>query len=75
MTCQPGDRIRLDLMPNDPCPIESGATGTVTHVTDTRGMFKDSSAQIWVEWDNGRSLMLLEGVDQYTVTEGAQSHR
>lgn len=48
----PGDRVRVTgLMPNDPCPIEIGSTGTITDVN----IFD----QIMVDWDSGRSLILL----------------
>jgi hypothetical protein len=57
----PGDRIRLLSMPNDPDPIPAGSTGTV--VSATTGTF----AQIDVDWDNGRTLALIPGVDQYEI--------
>ena len=57
----PGDRIRLLSMPDDPDPIPAGSTGTVVSVTT--GTF----AQLEVEWDNGRSLALIPGVDQYEI--------
>lgn len=53
-----GTRIRLLDMPNDPAPIGFGTTGTVT---DGNG------AQMWVDWDNGRNLALLVGLDKYEV--------
>ena len=59
----PGDRIRLLAMPNDPDPIPPGSTGTV--VSATAGTF----AQIEVDWDNGRTLALIPGVDQYDIIE------
>jgi len=60
---QTGDRIRLLAMPEDPDPIPSGSTGTVTRVTD------GPVAQISVDWDNGRTLSLVPGVDQFEVIE------
>lgn len=59
-----GDRIRLIEMPNDPCPIEPGTTGTVTKVHKT-----SLGTQLWVDWDSPRSLMLIEGTDRYEVIE------
>lgn len=49
-------------MPNDPFPVEPGSTGTVVSVTG------GAMAQIDVNWDNGRSLCLLPGVDEYEIT-------
>jgi hypothetical protein len=56
----PGTRIELLTMPNDPCPIEAGARGTVLRDWS-------NESQVNVRWDNGRSLFLIPGVDTYTV--------
>ena len=56
-----GDRIRLIAMPDDPDPIPVGSTGTILSVTEGR------FAQIEVEWDSGRSLALVPGVDRYEI--------
>ncbi len=53
-----GTRIRLLSMDNDPDPVPVGSTGTVTG---------GNGEQLWVKWDNGRSLILLVGIDQYEV--------
>ena len=53
-----GKRVRCLRMENDPHPIESGTEGTVIHV---------GGGIINVNWDNGRSLGLVEGEDQYMV--------
>lgn len=53
-----GTRIALISMGKDPDPIAPGATGTVTGGT---------GAQLWVEWDNGRTLNLLVGEDRWEV--------
>ena len=62
-TVQKGDRIRLLHMPDDPDPILVGSTGTVTNVTT------GPLGQVSVDWDNGRSLSLVPGVDQFEVVE------
>ena len=53
-----GDRIKLVAMPDDPAPIEEGALGTVTNVIKS-SMGGRPSTQIWVDWDNGRNLMVV----------------
>lgn len=58
-----GKRIRLLEMPDDPCPIEVGDEGEVTYVGP--GLYE--KPQIWVTWDSGRTLMLIEGIDKYEV--------
>lgn len=59
-TPRPGDRIRLIAMPEDPDPIPPGSTGTVTAVRQHR-----TWAQVDVDWDNGRKLMLAVPPDQF----------
>jgi hypothetical protein len=62
---QPGDRIRLVAMSDDPDPIPPGTTGTVTAVRPQR-----TWAQVDVAWDNGRTLMLVVPPDQFEVVAG-----
>jgi hypothetical protein len=52
----PGTRIRLLSMPDDPDPILVGAEGVVV---------ENFGHQIHIKWDNGRSLMLIDGVDTW----------
>ena len=64
----PGDRIRLIKMPNDPNPIESGATGIVTQINSVDAFGED---HLIVNWDNGRDLNLIVGEDEFEVIEKA----
>jgi hypothetical protein len=64
-TIQKGDRIRLLHMPDDPDPIPAGSIGTVTRVTT------GPLGQVSVDWDSGRSLSLVPGVDRFEVIEPA----
>ncbi|TXI53739.1 DUF4314 domain-containing protein [Mycolicibacter arupensis] len=58
---QPGDRVKIaGGMPNEPDPLPIGTMGTVVRVLE-------SSGQIDVDWDNGRSLFLLADVDPFWV--------
>jgi hypothetical protein len=65
-TPQPGDRIRLVAMPDDPDPVPSGTAGTVTAVRQ-----HGTWAQVDVAWDNGRTLMLVVPPDQCKVIPDA----
>ena len=56
-----GTRICLDRMENDPHPIPSGTKGTVIAV--------DDAGQLLMKWDNGRSLSLIPGEDQFHVIQ------
>lgn len=53
-----GKRIKLLSMDNDPNPVPDGMEGTVIHI---------GGGIINVDWDNGRSLGVVEGVDKYTI--------
>ena len=57
----PGTRIRLIEMPNDTAPVPAGSCGTVLAV--------DDAGQLLMRWDNGRSLSLIPGVDNFEVLE------
>ena len=53
----PGTRIVLNSMGNDPRPIQSGMRGTVEVVDDI--------GTVHCEFDNGRSLGLIESEDDF----------
>lgn len=54
-----GDRVRMVGIMHDPDPLTIGEEGLVTRVNATAG-------QIFVQWDSGRNLILLEE-DPYVV--------
>ncbi|WP_141120054.1 DUF4314 domain-containing protein [Mycobacterium malmoense] len=61
MTLQPGDRVQItSTMPDERDPLPVGTAGTVVRVLD-------SSRQVDVEWDDGRTLLLLLDIDPYQV--------
>lgn len=61
----PGTRIELHFMPDDPRPIEPGTCGTVYHVDDIGTLHTD--------FDNGRSLGVVWGVDSFSVIEQTEA--
>ena len=60
----PGTRIRLLEMSDDANPVSVGTCGAVLAV--------DDAGQLLMQWDNGRSLSLLPGVDSFGVLERPQ---
>ena len=55
----PGTRIRLNSMEDPYAPITPGTEGEVD--------FVDDEGQIFMKWDNGRTLPLTPGEDSFTV--------
>ena len=55
----PGTRIRLNAMDDPYHPILPGTEGEVD--------FVDDEGQIFMKWDNGRTLPLIPGEDSFTV--------
>ena len=56
-----GKRITLIRRGEDPHPIKAGEQGTI------RG--EDGMGHIHVDWDNGRGLALIPGVDMYKIEQ------
>lgn len=54
-----GTRLRCDWMEDHWAAIPPGMTGTVTHI--------DDAGTIHMKWDNGRTLGLVYGEDQFTI--------
>jgi hypothetical protein len=55
-TYAPGTRIELQHM-EDPQPVPDGTRGSVAYV--------DDAGTIHMKWDNGRTLGLVPGEDQF----------
>lgn len=54
-----GTRIRLNHMDDPYAPILPGTTGSVEYI--------DDAGNIHMKWDNGRSLSLIDGVDDFEI--------
>ena len=59
----PGDRVELIRMDDDPDPIEPGQQGTVQRITK----MGDGSETVEIEWDNGRTLAVIIPPDECRV--------
>ena len=61
-TVKVGDRVELVSMDDTWTDLKPGDKGTV-YKTD------ESQELIWVDWDNGEKLALLEGIDKFKVVK------
>ena len=57
-----GDRVELVLMDDTWTSLKPGDKGTVYKIDEEQEL-------IWVDWDNGEQLALLDGVDKYKVVK------
>ena len=57
-----GTRIRLIRMDDPYAPVPPGTVGEVA--------FVDDAGNIHMKWQGGRSLALIEGVDEFEVISG-----
>ena len=53
----PGTRLQLEHMDDPYAPVPPGTQGTVA--------FVDDAGQVHMEWDNGRTLAIIPGVDRF----------
>jgi len=60
-----GDRIKILHMKDDPSWNKSICLGDIGTVIDIDTIDLLEQTQIWVQFDNGSRLALLEGIDRY----------
>ena len=57
-----GDRIELIETNDSWTKLEKGSKGTITKIE------KDQEL-IWIKWDNGEKLAILDGIDRYKIID------
>jgi len=57
-----GDRIELVYTNDELTDLKPGDRGTVTEIEENQ-----VERLIWVNWDNGERLALIEGIDEFKV--------
>jgi hypothetical protein len=62
-----GDIIEMINMPDDPNPILPGTKGMVVGYNSVGGPFNEDHMS--VNWENGRNLSLIVGVDEFKVVK------
>ena len=55
-----GDRIELIEINDTWTKLEKGSKGTIKKIDEKQDL-------IWVDWDNGEKLAILDGVDIYRL--------
>lgn len=66
MTLGKGSRVRLIHTDDLYTDLKAGAMGTVTDITEVDlGNGIPCFRQIWVDWDSGSKLALIDGKDEY----------
>jgi len=63
-TVKVGDRVELITMNDTWTKLEKGSKGIVSKIEK-----EENEAIIWVKWDNGEKLALLEGIDKFRVVK------
>jgi hypothetical protein len=57
-----GDRVELVFINDSLTRLRPGDQGTVTKIED-----ESDETLVWVQWDNGEHLALLDPIDKYKV--------
>ena len=57
-----GDRVELIETNDTWSKIEKGSKGTIKKIDIDQEL-------IWIDWDNGEKLALLEGIDKYKIID------
>ena len=63
-----GARVVLVHTDDPYTKLKPGDEGTVNSITELPAQL-GGDMQIWVSWDNGSGLALVEGKDQYVIVE------
>ena len=61
-----GDRIKLISTDNPYTRLKPGDSGVVWDIT-TFESSNEETKQIWIRWDDGGSLALIEGKDEWEI--------
>ena len=63
-TVKVGDRVQIIFMNDTWTRLKTGDKGTVFKVEISL-----DETLIWVDWDNGEQLALLEGIDEFKIVK------
>ena len=57
-----GDRVEIVTITDTWTKLEKGSRGTVFKIENS-----SDEPLIWVNWDSGETLALIEGIDKYKI--------
>ena len=57
-----GDKIQLISIDDTMTKLKTGAKGTIFKIDEEQEL-------IWVKWNNGEELALIQGVDKFNVVK------
>jgi hypothetical protein len=57
-----GDRVEITEMNDTWSKLEKGSKGTVSKIEEDQDL-------IWIDWDNGEKLALLDGIDKFKIVK------
>jgi len=60
MNVKVGDRVELIKTDDSWTKLEPGSKGKVVEIEEDQDL-------IWVQWDNGEKLALLNGIDKFKI--------
>jgi len=60
MNVKVGDRVKLIKTDDSWTKLEPGSKGKVVEIEEDQDL-------IWVQWDNGEKLALLNGIDKFKI--------
>ena len=61
-TVEVGDKVEIITINDTWTKLEKGSKGIVTKIEQ-----EDDEALIWVKWDNGEKLALINGIDKFKI--------
>ena len=62
MKVKVGDRVELLDIDDTWTKLQKGSKGTVTKIEEDQDL-------VWIKWDNGEKLALIDGVDKFRVVK------
>ncbi|UCF13598.1 MAG: DUF4314 domain-containing protein [Thermoplasmatales archaeon] len=63
-TVKVGDRVQIIFMNDTWTRLKAGDKGTIFKIEES-----SDEKLIWVDWDNGEKLAILDGIDKFKIVK------